>query len=849
MRAGRHFQLHSHPIAGAVRVLSGGIVTESQAEAGKQTWVTITRTGTFTDPRYGEFSITPAMLAEMVRNFDAGAYGQDIFLDVSHRPDEGAAAKVLRLSVEGNRLRALVDWTPYGIDAVKNKGYVYLSAEFHERFVDNEAGKNWGCVLLGAGLTTRPVIKRLDPVQLSQDGPASLPVYVAHDLIKSLSLEITMKWAEKLKQLRQQLAAKNLSESAINAMVKAAEDALTHITEDAAATTLCEQIAAGADAVRAATANAGSVSITLAAAPTPDVASLVADAVSKTLAQRDSEARQLAEAHAGRVKLLTDTINAASSLDEATRRTLAEETAPMVNGSMSDEQVKALATFVIDQAGKTAIARQLSQLGWGGSGSPVITVPDEGAKTLSQIYRDNLRKTGYTGPGQLILAEKVSPWVEKVLAQYDRINGRQIHDEAKYLAGNPTGMANTNLPAGFVREVIREALSDLNILQLVNTLTDFNATTTTLIPYELRDVSGVLNDGVVFEGQPINYASISQQNDSAYITPTKVAYLISNEVVYFTRSHQLNWDAMARNIETCARVLRELIHRRIANELQRSSDCYNAVTVTAEPITGLNGTSVSSYKTATFPIVRPFQARDVQGNTQGVAENPITVVLNSVPVAMYDGSNTQTPGTYYRITNYNLGYVQFVNQLGAPVFPPATGSNTITYGRATNVLKVDLDVPGGSTIEKQMNKVVQAIGAQKALLMGQRYITPDYMLMSPVLNDMVTNAEVFTAAAKRNGSDTTPGGDLAAIKSVESFGTNAPGIDLGDQRILLGQRGQLTYTVAKPFSMGEPFEAVNAQGQAIGKKQAYGEEYNAIKVPTPIRNRMTSVLAYSFTGR
>ena len=59
----------------------------------------------------------------------------------------------------------------------------------------------------------------------------------------------------------------------------------------------------------------------------------------------------------------------------------------------------------------------------------------------------------------------------------------------------------------------------------------------------------------------------------------------------------------------------------------------------------------------------------------------------------------------------------------------------------------------------------------------------------------------------------------------------------------------MTYTIAKPFVTGMPFEAVDSNGKPTGKKVAYGEEYSAIKVPTPIRDRMTSVIAYSFTGR
>jgi hypothetical protein len=50
--------------------------------------------------------------------------------------------------------------------------------------------------------------------------------------------------------------------------------------------------------------------------------------------------------------------------------------------------------------------------------------------------------------------------------------------------------------------------------------------------------------------------------------------------MHFTRSSAINWDAYARNVESNARVMRELIAMRICNELQRSADAYGAVEVT-----------------------------------------------------------------------------------------------------------------------------------------------------------------------------------------------------------------------------------------------------------------------------
>jgi len=127
----------SHP--GSVRFLTGLHVSLEQGR--RTSVVTLTRTGTFHDPRYGESDISREMLLGMVRNFEVGIYGQDIFVDVSHRHQEGAAGKLLSLFVEGNRLRGEVEWTDYGRQAIQERGFQYLSAEFHENWKDNEGGR------------------------------------------------------------------------------------------------------------------------------------------------------------------------------------------------------------------------------------------------------------------------------------------------------------------------------------------------------------------------------------------------------------------------------------------------------------------------------------------------------------------------------------------------------------------------------------------------------------------------------------------------------------------------------------------------------------------------------------
>jgi hypothetical protein len=71
----RHFSLAEDDKAatGLVRFLSQKI----ELAAGQtQTWITLTRTGQFHDPRYGDFDITNAMLGQMVANFDKRVLGR-----------------------------------------------------------------------------------------------------------------------------------------------------------------------------------------------------------------------------------------------------------------------------------------------------------------------------------------------------------------------------------------------------------------------------------------------------------------------------------------------------------------------------------------------------------------------------------------------------------------------------------------------------------------------------------------------------------------------------------------------------------------------------------------------------
>lgn len=857
----RRLKFDNPELDGSIRLLSSRVDSQTFADGRRTLTVNLARVMTFKDHFYGKVELTLKKFTSMIKNFDENIYGQDVFIDVAHNPSDGAAATINKLFMDGKKFRAEVEFTDFGVEAVNKRGFRYLSIDFTENYTDPETEKEHGPLLFGAGLTIRPRVKKLDPVQFSFDKETQ-PFIANNQISMLLSEEIKTMWKKLLKKLQEKLGSLKLAEAVIAQYSKQFEETAKKLGDDEEALKqLSESFYATAETLAKTleeSGNAGS-EIKLDFSGLNVQSGMTTEALNKLLDDRDSAAKdkkiKLDEQRNTNVELFNKLLDEAEGLANLPedQRTMLSDAGELITAEMSKDQVTRLAEQQIKLGNSMAVNSQLSNLSFQSGRQGVVQISlDESnnVQSLQESILKNLRNTSNHSTGALILSEKTVPFIDKVLAEFDNLQAERLQNEHKMFAAGTTGVGDTALPAGFQRTVIREALSDLNVLQLVNTLTDASAQATTEIPYEERDVSAVYNDGVVFEGQPIHRASVIQKMDTAYVLPRKLAFLISNEVMHFSRASNIDWDAYGRNVASNARYMRELIHRAICNEMQRSADSYLAVAIVAEGIDGqLDGATVSTVKTAQFPIVRPHQQYDLKGTAVGSEENPIVVKLNAVAINEFDGTGTQGAGTYYRVTNYNLGYIQFVDETGAAVTPPnAAGSDEVSYSYATNIVKFDTD-NGAVDLDLHLNGLLRAIGGRKALMDSDRYVTPDFQLMSSTVNDTCTNARQFEAASSKPGTDTDNMGDLARVKGINAWKSDAPGVDLGDERILMGQRGTTGYSVAKPFITGQPFEAVDANGKATGQKQAYGEEYSAIKTPTPVRNRFTSVIVYSATGR
>ncbi|MDO8778924.1 MAG: phage protease [Burkholderiaceae bacterium] len=854
---GRHFLLEDNNAApGTVRFLSQ--VIELGADTSKPSWVTVTRTGDFTDPRYGQFSITPTMLAQMVSNFDKRVTGQDVYIDVAHKHSDGAAAKVVKLEVVDTKLRALVEWTPFGVSAVKDRGFAYLSAEFHEAWTDNEKGAAHGCVLLGAGLTIRPVIKHLDPVQLSTDDNEERPyrLLLSPTLLKQLT-ETDMN--KHLKALLARLIALGFTEMTAKPFTDLAEKQLEAVKDDEAkCLALVEVFATTADAalkqIKAAGGDGKTVTIQLAAPQTVDVAGEVA----RLLTERETAQAGQKTALAAKVTLLSTEIAAGDkTLTPEGVKKFADDYAPMITAVTTDDQVKHLAAMVVKQAQELSAARKLAGLGYNpASGNVHITVDDSNSinklqehvdKRLSLTDEKDPERFKTTG-GQLLPKNKA--FAARCLAEFDQLHGRQLFEESKKLAAGVGSVSDVAVPKIAERTVLREALYGLMSLGLVDVGTSPFSNVIT-IPYSYRDTTAAGVEGLRrYEGQAIRKGGIIQTEEETRPIPQKLAFQLSSEMRMLLGDSVINFEPVAENMRNMVRIVGEDVEAINLNELAMSADEYGATAVVGEVLTAnVNGVK-RIFPVANFPVVKPRKVYDLKGVQQGTTANPIVVTLNAVVREEFrvNADGTALAAGIYYVMNYNLGELEFVDEAGVAVVPTNAWVLTISYSYSTNANKFDTDL-GADAVDVHYDKLLFAIGGRKAVIEDDRFYSPNMILMSGNVNNALSQAKSFQANSARVATGLASDGSVGFVKDMPVWRPRAPRSAFGDTRILVGERGTTRFRMVKPWSVNPMEQARDGNGAFIDAQESFGTQWVGSHTPTQLKSSKTSVILYSATGR
>lgn len=855
-------QLSSQDNAAANLFFCSELAAAQTSESGQvTTWEEGIRTGNFSSPVYGDFDVTLVDLYQFVKNFHAGTAGQKILFDYEHQKQRGHGTpfEVTDMKVEGSRLLVQAEWTPAGRKAVKEQGFRYLSLEFHPNFTDNENRGPFGPTVIGGAITIRPFVKRMqaiDPHKLSDLPNQAAPVVFYNPKMESSN----MKDLDTLKNYIAGLVSggkltKTLSEKLIGLGVKlcaAAGDDKTEIAKvcselQTEADSLVVQLAEGAQTLNITltepkpTTTPASESVK--ALTSDDVANLVAKALSDREEQTQTAATKAADNKAALVKALSE-IPEITPAEKNKALMLAE---PILANVVTAEGLAGVVQLAKNGGEQLVAMRKLTE---GGMGAQGTAAGGEGAiggagVEVQKIIDTNLQTTSLGRQNKLQLSE-TNGHAAIVLAQFDAIHGANLEKERIALSEG-TDLSNTNLPAALQRTVIREALADTKVLDLVTF--DYKASTGTTVtfPYEVRE--GTLkNYGITAEGKGMQVIGVGQKMDSMVLIARKVAMMLSNEVIHFSKASLINWDAMARAISSNAEVMRETLAAWIMNSLVRYADAFEAAEVTNENIAAqLDGTS-GLIKLAKFPLVQAFQQVDIQGENVGAEENPITLTVSSSVIQPWvEGA---TSGTYYRVEDYTLGLVRLVTETGAEKNTSATTA-TISYSAATNCEMLNEDDFSSIADNKaRLDNLLDAIGDQQAFMGDTRFVSLDYMLSSETFNNMLSKAKGYVKDERVEGKSLTAIGDAAGTKGMPFFKTNGYAA-LGQQRCLLGVRGAMSVMLAKPYSIDSAaIEVLDPVTKTpTGQKMYYGEEYIGLKVPKLLAGHSRTVGWYSSTKR
>lgn len=134
-------------------------------------WVHAMSVGKYNHPAFGELDFNPQRIQRFADSVNNKVRGIDPDIDYDHKldPSKGktAAGWVKKAEARSNGLWLLVEWTDKAKQALKEREYRYFSVEFLKEWA-NEKGEKLQDVILGGGLTNRPFLKDLVPVNLSE---------------------------------------------------------------------------------------------------------------------------------------------------------------------------------------------------------------------------------------------------------------------------------------------------------------------------------------------------------------------------------------------------------------------------------------------------------------------------------------------------------------------------------------------------------------------------------------------------------------------------------------------------------------------------------------------------------
>lgn len=144
------------------------VTFEETAEGNATSWMHAVPFGEYIHPLYGKLKFTLEKVQRYANNILNGIRGIDIAIDYNHEAEGVAAGWVKNAEVRNDGLWMLIEWTKTAVEKIRNKEYRYFSPEIADEWQHPQTKVKYKDVIVGGGLTNRPFLKDLLPVNLSE---------------------------------------------------------------------------------------------------------------------------------------------------------------------------------------------------------------------------------------------------------------------------------------------------------------------------------------------------------------------------------------------------------------------------------------------------------------------------------------------------------------------------------------------------------------------------------------------------------------------------------------------------------------------------------------------------------
>jgi hypothetical protein len=132
-------------------------------------WIQAMTVGKYDHPIFGEIDFTPERIKRFADNVNTRVRGIDPDIDYDHKATTSEAAGwIKKAEVRNNGLWVFVEWTKDAASKIRNKAYKYFSPEFVDEWKHPSSGQTFKDVLFGGGITNRPFLKDILPLNLSE---------------------------------------------------------------------------------------------------------------------------------------------------------------------------------------------------------------------------------------------------------------------------------------------------------------------------------------------------------------------------------------------------------------------------------------------------------------------------------------------------------------------------------------------------------------------------------------------------------------------------------------------------------------------------------------------------------